>query len=127
MKQCYFYSCLSQWKFKDQRDRKHIQETTCKEQEPIAGKPTAGKMSFGHDALGNLSWAAKDDLPPVFRMPDAVGNLFKTVEKNDRKYVPAGQLLKSGSKQCCNNIISAIFLFINTIQKTNTKKLQLRQ
>ena len=78
-------------------------------------------MSFGHDALGNLSWAAKDDLPPVFRMPDAVGNLFKTVEKNDRKYVPAGQLLKSGSKQCCNNIISAIFLFINTIQKTNTK------
>ena len=56
-----------------------------------------GKMDFGHDALGNLSWAAKDDLPPVLRMPDAVGNLFKTVEKNDRKYGPAGQLLQSGS------------------------------
>ena len=44
-----------------------------------------------------MSWSAKDDLPPVLRMPDAVGNLFKTVEKNDRKYGPAGQLLKSGS------------------------------
>ena len=40
-----------------------------------------GKMNFGHDALGNLSWAAKDDLSPVLRMPDAVCNLFKTVEK----------------------------------------------
>jgi RHS repeat-associated protein len=29
-------------------------------------------------------------------MPDAVGNLFRAKERNDRKYGPAGQLLKSG-------------------------------
>jgi len=29
------------------------------------------------------------------RMPDAVGNLFKTSNKRDRKYGPAGQLLQS--------------------------------
>jgi RHS repeat-associated protein len=32
------------------------------------------------------------------RMPDAVGNLFKTADQKDRKYGPAGQLLESLSK-----------------------------
>jgi YD repeat-containing protein len=32
-------------------------------------------------------------------MPDAVGNLFKTNDKKDRKYGPAGQLLESNSPQ----------------------------
>ncbi len=48
---------------------------------------------FQHDALGNLVSARYSDSSFELRMPDAVGNLFKTTQKNDREYGPAGQLL----------------------------------
>lgn len=48
---------------------------------------------FQHDALGNLLSARYSDNSFELRMPDAVGNLFKTTQKNDREYGPAGQLL----------------------------------
>jgi RHS repeat-associated protein len=48
---------------------------------------------FQHDALGNLVSARYRDNSFELRMPDAVGNLFKTTQKNDREYGPAGQLL----------------------------------
>jgi len=53
-----------------------------------------GPVQFTHDGLGNLTAAACDGKIDL-RMPDAVGNLFKTNERRDRKYGPAGQLLES--------------------------------
>ena len=39
-------------------------------------------------------WAATyPDGTEEFRMPDAMGNLFRTRNRKDRKYNPAGQLL----------------------------------
>ena len=48
---------------------------------------------FQHDALGNLLSARYSDDSFDLRMPDAVGNLFKTQAQKDREYGPDGQLL----------------------------------
>jgi RHS repeat-associated protein len=58
----------------------------------------AGPVQFSHDGLGNLTAAAYPDGKVDLRMPDAVGNLFRTNERRDRKYGPAGQLLESWSQ-----------------------------
>ncbi|MBN2573589.1 MAG: RHS repeat protein, partial [Deltaproteobacteria bacterium] len=57
-----------------------------------------GPITFAHDNLGNLTAAVDAKGKMDLRMPDAVGNLFKTRERQDRKYGPAGQLLESLSK-----------------------------
>jgi RHS repeat-associated protein len=54
-----------------------------------------GPVQYRHDGLGNLIGAAYADGKIDLRMPDAVGNLFKTPDKRDRKFGPAGQLLES--------------------------------
>jgi RHS repeat-associated protein len=48
---------------------------------------------FQHDASGSLISARYSDNNFELRMPDAVGNLFKSIPCNDREYGPAGQLL----------------------------------
>jgi RHS repeat-associated protein len=58
----------------------------------------AGPVQFSHDGLGNLTAAAYPDGKVDLRMPDAVGNLFRTNERRDRKYGSAGQLLESWSQ-----------------------------
>ncbi len=55
----------------------------------------AGATHYAHDALGNLIAATSADGKVDLRMPDAVGNLFKTEDRSDRKYGPAGQLLEA--------------------------------
>jgi RHS repeat-associated protein len=55
----------------------------------------AGPIRFTHDALGNLAAATYADGRVDLRMPDAVGNLFRTADQTDRKYGPAGQLLEA--------------------------------
>ncbi|HWO14721.1 MAG TPA: DUF6531 domain-containing protein, partial [Polyangiaceae bacterium] len=54
-----------------------------------------GPVHYTHDALGNLAAATYGDGRVDLRMPDAVGNLFKTANQKDRKYGPAGQLLEA--------------------------------
>jgi RHS repeat-associated protein len=54
-----------------------------------------GNSQFGHDGRDRLSWAQLYDRTQVLRMPDAVGNLFRSQLRNDRLYGPAGQLLES--------------------------------
>jgi len=49
-----------------------------------------GPVEYRHDGLGNLTAAIHGDGKVDLRTPDAVGNLFKTREKQDRKYGPAG-------------------------------------
>jgi RHS repeat-associated protein len=56
-----------------------------------------GTTRFEHDVFGNLAWAQNADGSTDFRMPDAVGNIFRTQERNDRRYGLAGQLLQAGS------------------------------
>ncbi|PUA28482.1 MAG: hypothetical protein B0W54_18740 [Cellvibrio sp. 79] len=48
---------------------------------------------FQHDALGNLFSARYSDESFDLRIPDSIGNLFKTHSHKDREYGPAGQLL----------------------------------
>ncbi len=59
----------------------------------------SGPIAFEHDALGSLVSATFQDSAERtlrdLRMPDAVGNLFKTRERTDRKYGPAGELLEA--------------------------------
>lgn len=54
-----------------------------------------GITKFEHDVFGNLASAQYGDGSFEFRMPDAVGNLFRTKDQKDRKYGPAGQLLEA--------------------------------
>ena len=56
---------------------------------------TQQSTSYRHDGLGGLAWARGADGTAVFRMPDAVGNVFRTEDRSDRKYGPAGRLLES--------------------------------
>lgn len=54
---------------------------------------------FAHDTLGNLASAQYEDGLNDYRVPDAVGNLFRTPEQKDRKYGPGGQLLEADGMQ----------------------------
>jgi RHS repeat-associated protein len=54
-----------------------------------------GTTRYEHDNFGNLAAAINPDGSMDLRMPDAVGNLFRTNERNDRRYGPAGQLLEA--------------------------------
>ncbi|HTF95531.1 MAG TPA: RHS repeat-associated core domain-containing protein [Cellvibrio sp.] len=51
------------------------------------------ETTYQHDAVGNLLSARYCNQDFDLRVPDAVGNLFKTHAQNDREYGPAGQLL----------------------------------
>ena len=55
----------------------------------------SGTTQLTHDALGNLAATTYGDGNQQLRWPDAVGNLFGTVARQDRQYGPAGQLLKA--------------------------------
>ncbi len=54
-----------------------------------------GPVDYSHDGFGNLAAAKYADGRVDLRMPDAVGNLFRTGDRSDRKYGPAGQLLEA--------------------------------
>lgn len=58
-----------------------------------------GTTRFEHDVFGNLAAATYGDGSTELRMPDSVGNLFRTKEQKDRKYGPAGQLLEANGTQ----------------------------
>jgi RHS repeat-associated protein len=58
-----------------------------------------GPIAYRHDPRGKLATAAYPDGSAELRMPDAVGNLFRSEHRADRKYGPAGQLLISYTPQ----------------------------
>ncbi len=58
-----------------------------------------GITKYEHDALGNLASAQYGDGVVELRMPDAVGNLFRAKDRNDRRYGSAGQLLETHSPE----------------------------
>lgn len=54
-----------------------------------------GDKLFKHDVHGNLSEVIYGDGNVEFRMPDPVGNLYESHERNDRIYERGGRLLES--------------------------------
>jgi RHS repeat-associated protein len=58
-----------------------------------------GIVQYGYDDFGNLAWAKYDDDHFDYRMPDKLGNLFKTPERKDQRYGPGGRLLESNGKK----------------------------
>ncbi|MCB2377401.1 DUF6531 domain-containing protein [Hymenobacter sp. BT635] len=54
-----------------------------------------GRTGFEHDTWGNLAATTFSDGSHELRLPDAVGNLFRRSDRQDRRYGPAGQLLEA--------------------------------
>jgi RHS repeat-associated protein len=52
-------------------------------------------MQYEHDAVGNIAATIYSNGTQQFRLPDAVGNLFTSAARTDRRYGPAGQLLEA--------------------------------
>ncbi len=63
----------------------------------ITDNLTRGITSFTYDDFNNLASAQYEDGSYDYKLPDEVGNLYRTKAKNDRKYGKSGKLLKSGS------------------------------
>ncbi|RPD43491.1 RHS repeat protein, partial [Hymenobacter sediminis] len=51
-----------------------------------------GATTYNYDVLGNLTGARYADGTQELRQPDAVGNLFRTLNRSDRQYGKGGQL-----------------------------------
>jgi RHS repeat-associated protein len=49
---------------------------------------------FDYDDFGNLAKSSYDGKEDLYKTPDAVGNLYKTADRSDRKYGKGGKLLK---------------------------------
>ncbi|RBL92459.1 RHS repeat-associated core domain-containing protein [Chitinophaga flava] len=54
-----------------------------------------GLVKFGHDEFANLAWAQYEDGIYDYRLPDKVGNLYKTSTRVDRKYNAGGRLMET--------------------------------
>lgn len=58
-----------------------------------------GTTRYAYDALGALTRAAYADGEQERRQPDAMGNLFRTLDRSDRQYRKGGQLQQAGGTQ----------------------------
>jgi RHS repeat-associated protein len=58
-----------------------------------------GPVQYDYTQNGTLAKAAYADGHVDLRLPDALGNLFKTTDRKDRKYGPAGQVLESSDER----------------------------
>lgn len=58
-------------------------------------KDEKGVTQFEHDAWSNLAKTIFPNGEEQLRNPDAVGNLFKTIDRKDREYANGGQLKKA--------------------------------
>ncbi|MDC0740845.1 RHS repeat-associated core domain-containing protein [Polyangium mundeleinium] len=58
-----------------------------------------GGTSFGHDLRGNLTWGADRSGHVEHRAVDEVGNVYRSAERDDRKYGPGGRLTEADGAQ----------------------------
>lgn len=58
-----------------------------------------GRTTYGHDDRGYLTSARLPDGTIGLRIPDPAGNLFRTEDRSDRLYGPAGNLLEARSPE----------------------------
>jgi hypothetical protein len=57
-------------------------------------KITNGRVGYTYDAFGSLASAYYEDGTFDYKLPDEVGNLYKTESKKDRVYGCGGKLLQ---------------------------------
>jgi YD repeat-containing protein len=50
---------------------------------------------FDYDTMGNLVRSTHNETERLFRVPDAVGNLYRKPDRSDRKYSAGGRLLEA--------------------------------
>ena len=55
---------------------------------------TGGQINYAYDSFGNLASAQYEDGSYDYKLPDEVGNLYRTKERKDRVYGKGGKLLK---------------------------------
>jgi RHS repeat-associated protein len=55
---------------------------------------TGGQIHYAYDSFGNLASAQYEDSSYDYKLPDEVGNLYRTKERKDRIYGKGGKLLK---------------------------------
>jgi len=97
-------------------DRQYVWDVNDRLRKIIDAKQ--GTTTFTHDDLGNLSGATYGDGSVEYRMPDSVGNLFRTAERSDRKYGPAGQLLESNGTRFYYDVEGNL---INKVEKDGSQ------
>ncbi|WP_298315320.1 DUF6531 domain-containing protein [uncultured Aquimarina sp.] len=56
-----------------------------------------GMVNFTYDDFNNLATAQYEDGSYDYKLPDEVGNLYRTKDKNDKEYGKSGKLLRSGA------------------------------
>jgi RHS repeat-associated protein len=56
---------------------------------------TSGSVSYTHDSFGNLASAKYEDRQFDYKLPDEIGNLFRSKDQSDRKYGLGGKLLEA--------------------------------
>ena len=75
------------------RDRAH--EWDVDERLRAVTDAASGPIRYQHDGFGQLVSATAADGRVQLRMPDALGNLFRRAERDDRVYGPGGRLLQA--------------------------------
>ena len=60
----------------------------------ILNEGTGQKTEFDYDVEGNLLSADYNGVETIYKMPDAIGNLFKSPTRSDRKYNKGGKLVE---------------------------------
>jgi len=58
---------------------------------------TGNETGYAHDSLGKLAWAKYENGQYDYKLPDEVGNLFKTKQKNDKEYGAGSKLLRDAN------------------------------
>ncbi|WP_298507073.1 DUF6531 domain-containing protein, partial [uncultured Maribacter sp.] len=76
---------------------------------------TKGQVTYTHDNFGNLASAKYENHDIDYKLPDEIGNLYRTKNKKDRTYGPGGQLLKANGNTFTYDEEG------NLIKKTTTK------
>ena len=77
----------------DGYDRRYAWNASGRLQSVIDGI-TGGRTSYAYDAVGSLMSARYEDGTDDYRMPDTVGNVFRSRDRRDREYGKGGRILR---------------------------------
>ena len=77
----------------DGYDRRYAWNASGRLQNVIDGI-TGGRTTYAYDAVGSLMSARYEDGTDDYRMPDAVGNIFRSRDRRDREYGKGGRILR---------------------------------
>lgn len=81
---------------REQRNRVYSWDVNSKLKR-ITNNLTNKATGFTYDAFNSLAAAQYEDGSYDYKLPDEVGNLYRTENKNDQEYGKSGKLLRSGA------------------------------